>query len=99
AHENRAAARRIADTRRIERTSHEELIDVGMTREVDRVRRTANVGLEAARIVAVRLLEERHCDVARAGLQGHTNREPLVYLVSCRRRVVARCRDILVAAE
>ena len=72
---------------------------MGMTREVDSVRRTANVGLEPARIVAVRLLEERHGDVARACLDGHTNRESLVYLVSGGRRVVARCRDILVATE
>ena len=70
-----------------------------MTGKVDRVGGAPNVRLEAARIVAVRLLEKRDRDVARARLERHANRESLVDLVARRRRVVARGGHVLVAAE
>ncbi len=97
AREDRAAAGRLAGARRAERAGHDELIDVRIAGEVDGVRRAPHVGLQAARVVAVRLLDEGDGNPARAGLErqrgrrsGYRSRRP--WSSGCRSTRGRRCR-------
>src|SRR5262245_11052737 len=69
------------------------------TREVDGVRRAALVIFEPARVERVRLLEERDADRPRTGFERHTRGEASVHRIAGRRRIVARCGYLFVAAE
>ena len=57
-------------------------------------RMTAGAGVQG-----VSLLEKRDRDVMRSGLHRHPRREAAVHLVAGRRRVVAGCSDLGIAAE
>ena len=99
AHEDAAAARRIAGAGRIQRTGDREHLDVGTAGPVERVVRAAQVRLQPDAIDTGQRLDKRHAHRVRAGLDGDAETQARFHRVAGRRRFLERRREIGLAAD